>query len=79
MERGLRPWLDNDLLFNLTALGRENRQCVKVLHDFTNQVGCRLDHTDVLWQMPKKIDDRVTLPSFSTMSQIGIFTLTMRF
>lgn len=38
MERSLRPWLDNDLLFNLTALGRENQQCVKVLHDFTNQV-----------------------------------------
>lgn len=38
MERSLRPWLDNDALFNLTALGRENRQCVKVLHDFTNQV-----------------------------------------
>jgi hypothetical protein len=38
MERSLRPWLDSDLLFNLSALGRENQQCVKVLHDFTNQV-----------------------------------------
>ena len=38
MERSLRPWLDNDLLFNLTALGRENRKCVNVLHNFTNQV-----------------------------------------
>ena len=34
----LQPWLDSDLAFNMTALGRENRQCVKVLHDFTNQV-----------------------------------------
>lgn len=38
MERSLRPWLDNDVIFNLTALGRENQRCVKVLHDFTNQV-----------------------------------------
>lgn len=38
MERSLRPWLDNDLLFNLTALGRENRKCVNVLHNFTNKV-----------------------------------------
>ncbi len=38
MERSLRPWLDSDLLFNLSALGRENQRCVKILHDFTNQV-----------------------------------------
>lgn len=38
MERSLRPWLDNDFLFNLTALGKENRECVRILHDFTNQV-----------------------------------------
>lgn len=38
MERGLRPWLESDFIFNLSALGRENQQCVKVLHEFTNQV-----------------------------------------
>lgn len=38
MERSLRPWLDSDLMFNLSSLGRENRQCVQILHDFTNQV-----------------------------------------
>lgn len=38
MERSLRPWLDSDLVFNLSALGRENQRCVKILHDFTNQV-----------------------------------------
>lgn len=38
MERSIRPWLDSDYLFGLSALGRENDRCVKVLHDFTNQV-----------------------------------------
>ena len=38
MERSVRPWLENDFIFNLSPLGRENRRCVKILHDFTNQV-----------------------------------------
>ena len=38
MERGVRPWLMNDWVFHLSALGRENRRCVQTLHKFTNQV-----------------------------------------
>lgn len=38
MERAVKPWLHSDFLFNLSGLGRENRRCVKILHDFTNQV-----------------------------------------
>lgn len=38
MERSLQPWLDSDVMFNLTALGRENRKCVEILHNFTNKV-----------------------------------------
>ena len=38
MERGVRPWLMNDWIFNLTTLGRENRRCVEILHRFTDQV-----------------------------------------
>jgi cytochrome P450 family 4 len=38
MERGVRPWLMNDWIFNLTTLGRENRHCVEILHRFTDQV-----------------------------------------
>lgn len=38
MKRGVRPWLSNDWIYSLTALGRENRQCVEALHDFTNKV-----------------------------------------
>jgi len=38
MKRGVRPWLSNDWIYSLTALGRENRECVKALHDFTNKV-----------------------------------------
>lgn len=38
MERAIRPWLTTNWMFNLSSLGKENRQCVKALHEFTNQV-----------------------------------------
>ena len=38
MKRAFRPWLTFEWLFKLSALGRENQECVKVLHEFTNQV-----------------------------------------
>jgi hypothetical protein len=37
-RRMLEPWSSYDTIFNLTPLGREFRQCLKVLHDFTDQV-----------------------------------------
>ena len=38
LERSIRPWLNSDFIFDLTPLGRENRKCIKTLHNFTNQV-----------------------------------------
>ena len=38
MERGVKPWIHSDWIFNRTALGRENQRCVEVLHNFTDQV-----------------------------------------
>nr|QST15028.1 CYP4BY4 protein [Diaphanosoma celebensis] len=52
MERGVRPWLMNDWIFGLTALGRENRRCVETLHKFTNQV--IRDRRQVLLQSAQK-------------------------
>jgi len=39
MERGIRPWLTIDWIYQFSSLGRENQKCVKALHAFTNQVG----------------------------------------
>lgn len=38
MERGIRPWLRLDCIYQFSALGRENKRCVKALHNFTNKV-----------------------------------------
>ena len=38
MERGIRPWLTFDWIYQFSTLGRENQRCVKALHAFTNQV-----------------------------------------
>ncbi|XP_046449670.1 cytochrome P450 4c3-like [Daphnia pulex] len=38
MERGIRPWLRLDWIYQFSALGRENKRCVKALHNFTNKV-----------------------------------------
>ncbi|XP_032789240.2 cytochrome P450 4c3 [Daphnia magna] len=38
MERGIRPWLTFDWIFQFSSLGRENQRCVQALHGFTNQV-----------------------------------------
>ena len=38
LERSIRPWLNSDFIFDLTPLGRENRKCIKTLHNFTYQV-----------------------------------------
>ena len=32
------PWLWNDTLYGLLPSGREHNRCLKILHDFTNQV-----------------------------------------
>ena len=37
-RRQLEPWLQLDWIFNLTAMGADQRRCLKVLHDFTDQV-----------------------------------------
>ncbi|XP_057367277.1 cytochrome P450 4c3-like [Daphnia carinata] len=38
MERGIRPWLTFDWIYQFSSLGRENQRCVQALHGFTNQV-----------------------------------------
>ncbi|XP_046449158.1 cytochrome P450 4c3-like isoform X2 [Daphnia pulex] len=38
MERGIRPWLTFDWIYQFSTLGRENQRCVTALHAFTNQV-----------------------------------------
>nr|QST15018.1 CYP4AP5 protein [Diaphanosoma celebensis] len=37
-RRMLEPWTSYDAVFNLTPIGREFRHCLKVLHNFTDQV-----------------------------------------
>ena len=32
------PWLWNDTLYGLLPSGREHKRCLKILHDFTNEV-----------------------------------------
>ena len=32
------PWLWNDTLYSLLPSGREHKRCLKILHDFTNEV-----------------------------------------
>nr|QST15030.1 CYP4C33-like protein 1 [Diaphanosoma celebensis] len=36
--RQVRPWLQPDLLFQLTSYGAEQKRCLKILHDFTDKV-----------------------------------------
>jgi cytochrome P450 family 4 len=36
--RQVRPWLQPELLFRLTSHGSEQKRCLKILHDFTDNV-----------------------------------------
>ena len=38
VQRSFRPWLSNDFIFGLTAMGRETNRCIKAAHDFTDRV-----------------------------------------
>ncbi|KAF4517615.1 hypothetical protein B566_EDAN002846 [Ephemera danica] len=38
MQRMFSPWLYPDFIYHLSSLGRRQRQCVKILHDFTRNV-----------------------------------------
>ena len=38
VQRLFLPWLSNDFIFGLTAMGRETNRCIKAAHDFTDRV-----------------------------------------
>nr|QST15019.1 CYP4AP6 protein [Diaphanosoma celebensis] len=38
IERYSNPWLQADCIFALTAIGREHSRCLKILHNFTDNV-----------------------------------------
>ena len=37
-KRQIRPWLQPEPFFQLSSLGAEQRRCLKILHDFTDNV-----------------------------------------
>jgi len=37
-HRQMRPWLYPDLIWKLSPSGKEEKRCLKILHDFTSTV-----------------------------------------
>ena len=44
VRRMFEPWNYYDMIFNLTPNGCKYRHCLKVLHDFTDQVSRSLSN-----------------------------------
>jgi len=38
MHRNMRPWLHNEIMWKLSASGREEKACLKILHGHTEMV-----------------------------------------
>jgi len=63
--RQARPWLQLELLFNLTQLSRDQKKCLQILHGFTNRViqERKAEHRaqKANTQPPKDVSDHDTL------------------
>ncbi len=47
--RQARPWLQPELLFQLSSYGADQRKCLKILHDFTDNVMTRGSCSTLNW------------------------------
>ena len=57
MERGVRPWLRNEFVFQKSSLGRKTRDCVRTLHEFTNKVVAERKQTIEVEGFPDEHDN----------------------
>lgn len=43
----MRPWLESNMLFALTLMGKKHEKNLKILHDFTKKVSKNMSYLNL--------------------------------